>query len=128
VAKKIVDTLTSKILKTLYLSKYFVFLYELCFIAIAEHFELHFLTYLFYVVDLGLILQIVFFYSNIKFCYYSFTTKLLLLLIFIEWFFLDFKTLLSLLEPIISLMAAVSCRFMQDRHTDRYLGLYNCQF
>jgi hypothetical protein len=127
VAKKIVGTLTSNISKTLHISIYFVFLYKFYLIAIAEHFKLLLLKYFINVVGLGFNSRIIFFNSNTKFSYYSFTTKILLLLVLIKWFFLGFETSLFMPELIISLMAAMACKFIHDRHTDWYLGLCSCQ-
>jgi hypothetical protein len=60
-------------------------------------------------------------YSKIEFLPHSSTIELLSLLILIKRSYPSFRTLLLWLAIVISLMAAVACRFMQDRYTGWYL-------
>jgi hypothetical protein len=61
-------------------------------------------------------------YSKIEFLPHSSTIELLSLLILIKRSYPSFRTSLLWLAIVMSLMAAVACRFMQDRYAGRYLG------
>jgi hypothetical protein len=67
-------------------------------------------------------LQRVSFYSVIEFLHHSSTTELIPFLILCKGILSALSDLLTMREIINIVMAAVACRFMQDRHEDRYLG------
>jgi hypothetical protein len=92
--KKIINILTSKILKFIYILIFFIFFYELYFVAILKHLEPFLLENHIRIIVFIFNLQKIFFYNIINFFYYNSIIEFILFLIFIEKFYLNFKILL----------------------------------
>jgi hypothetical protein len=112
--EKIIGTLTSSILKSVHTLISLIFSYKLNHVRI---------------IALMPDLQRVSLYSIIDFLYHSSTTELIPSPILIKESYPSSKALLLTMQGIIiSLVAAVACRFMQDRHVGRYLGSKRVRF
>src|SRR6266487_5678229 len=66
-------------------------------------------------------LQRALFYSKTMFLYYSTTTKLLPLAIFIKECYLSRRASIQCWDVIVSLVPIVVCKFMQGHHANQYL-------
>jgi len=98
-----------------------IFLYKLCSMATSKHSESLPLENYVCIVALAPDLQKVSFYSETEFLNHSSTNKLLLFLILIKGSYPSSKALLLCWKSFISLVAAVTRKFMQGRHLDWYL-------
>jgi hypothetical protein len=118
-----IGTLTLNILKSVHTLISPIILYKLYSVATPEHPKYRRLKNRVRIVALTLNLQRVSFCSAIDPLYYSFTTIFLLPLILIKGFIGALRPLINIQEIVISLVAAVACRFIQDRQAGQYLGL-----
>jgi hypothetical protein len=117
--EKIIGTLTSSILKSVHTLISPIFSYKLYSVATPGHPKPLPLENHVRIIALTPDLQRVSFYSIIDFLNHSSTIKLIPSLILIKESYLGLTTMQGIF---ISLVAAVACRFMQDRYTGRYLG------
>jgi hypothetical protein len=113
VPKKIIDTLTLSILKSVHTSISSIIFYKLCSVATLRNREPLLLKIHVRIIALTPDLQRVFFYSVIGFLYHSSTTELILSLILIKRSYPSSKAslLLRIQEIFISLVATVACKF-----------------
>ena len=115
--ENLISTLTSSILKFVRTA---IIFYKLYFIVISRYFKYIRLKIHVRIVALTPDLQRVSFCNEIDPLYYSLTTTLLLPLIPIKEFIGALRPFINIREIVISLVAAVACRFIQDRQAGRY--------
>jgi hypothetical protein len=125
VARKIICTLTSNNSDSVHTSLSPIFLYKLCSIATPKHSEPLLPENYVRIVALSPDLWTVSIYSATEFLHHSSTIELLSLLKLIKRVIPELWGLTTILEIVISLVAAVARKFMQDRHTGRYSKLRN---
>ena len=116
------STLTLSIPKSVYISLPLIFIYKSYSVTTPKHSKPLLLENYVYIVALAPDLRKVSVYCGTEFLYYSFTTKPFLLLILIKGSYPSFRGLTTMLDIVMSLVAAVARRFMQGRHLARYLG------
>jgi hypothetical protein len=111
VPENIIDTLTSRILKSVHTSISLIFSYKLYSVATLRHLEPFLLENHSRIVALTPDLQRVSFYNITDFLYYSSTTELILSLILIKRSYPSSKASPPIQEIVISLVAVVACKF-----------------
>jgi hypothetical protein len=122
VPEKIIGTLTLSILKYIHTLISPIFSYKLYSVATPGYPKLLSLENHVRIIALTPDLQRVSFYSLIDFLHHSSTTELIPSPILYKGVLSELSGLTTMQGIVISLVAAVACRFMQDRHAGRYLG------